>query len=361
MGYAGDQPVEIRPAAEEDCEFAYQVKKAAEGDLVRRFFGWDEAVQRDFHLREWAERPPGIIRFEGKTIGTVDVRVSDGCIDVGRFFIQPEYQNRGIGSRILRRVTQRADEGDLVARLAFLRGNRAEALYGRHGFRMVSQTETHCHMERRPQRSGARTEPLYTPDAVAGQVVLVLRTPVQDEEEEFLRAHSATSPRDPNFLHFYKEGMALRQYLEVLAARERGTDLPPGEVPSTFLFAFVSGRIVGRVSIRHSLNGFLERLGGHIGYVVVPEFRRRGYATAILRQGLGIASGRLSIRRVLVTCDDDNLGSIRTIEKCGGVLEEVVTGPDLQVPKRRYWIDTDEMSFPESWQGRQACAKSRSC
>jgi predicted acetyltransferase len=42
---------------------------------------------------------------------------------------------------------------------------------------------------------------------------------------------------------------------------------------------------------------------------------------------------------VLVTCDDDNVGSIRTIENNGGVLENVVTGPDLEVPKRRYWID----------------------
>jgi predicted acetyltransferase len=42
---------------------------------------------------------------------------------------------------------------------------------------------------------------------------------------------------------------------------------------------------------------------------------------------------------VLVTCDDDNVGSIRTIEKNGGILEGVVRGPDEQ-PKRRYWIDT---------------------
>jgi len=42
---------------------------------------------------------------------------------------------------------------------------------------------------------------------------------------------------------------------------------------------------------------------------------------------------------VLVTCDDDNIGSIRTIENNGGVLEEVISGPDLDRPKRRYWID----------------------
>ena len=168
---------------------------------------------------------------------------------------------------------------------------------------------------------------------------LVLRLPGVDEEEEFLRAHHATTPDVPSFLHYYEEGMPYLGYLDLLERHARGEGLPPGHVPSTFLFAFDDGRIVGRVSIRHALNGFLLRLGGHIGYAVVPEFRRRGYATEMLRQAVEIARARLGITRVLVTCDDDNVGSIRTIEKNGGRLENVITGPDLVKPKRRYWID----------------------
>jgi predicted acetyltransferase len=168
---------------------------------------------------------------------------------------------------------------------------------------------------------------------------LELRLPGTNEEQEFLRAHHATTPDVPSFLHYYEEGMPLARYLEVLKQHARGENLPPNNVPSTFLFAFDASRIVGRVSIRHELNDRLLRVGGHIGYVVVPEFRRQGYATAILRRSLEIAHRRLGIARVLVTCDDDNVGSIRTIEKNGGVLENVVTGPDLAKPKRRYWID----------------------
>jgi predicted acetyltransferase len=172
------------------------------------------------------------------------------------------------------------------------------------------------------------------------QAELTLRLPNEDEEEELLSAHRATSPEVPSFLHYYKDGMPLRQYLEVLRDQQRGVNLPsPNHVPSTFLFAFVGERIVGRVSIRHSLNEFLLRVGGHIGYVVVPEFRRRGYATSMLRQSLQIAHDSLGIRRILVTCDDDNIGSIRTIEKNNGVLENIVEGSDLDKPKRRYWID----------------------
>jgi predicted acetyltransferase len=171
-------------------------------------------------------------------------------------------------------------------------------------------------------------------------MALVLRVPWPSEEAEFLRAHRATSPSAPNFLHDYDEGMPFARYLEVLAERARGEHLPANHVPSTFLFAFAGTRIVGRVAIRHALTPYLERLGGHIGYVVVPEHRRQGHATEMLRQSLQIARARLGLARVLVTCDDDNVGSIRTIEKNGGVLESIVTGPDGAPPKRRYWITT---------------------
>ena len=74
---------------------------------------------------------------------------------------------------------------------------------------------------------------------------LVLRLPDETEEGEFLRAHRATSPEVPFFLHYYKEGMTLRQYLDALAEQERGENLWSNHVPSTFLFAFVGPRIVG--------------------------------------------------------------------------------------------------------------------
>ena len=134
--------------------------------------------------------------------------------------------------------------------------------------------------------------------------------------------------------------MPFSRYLEVLAEQERGEHLQADMVPATFLFAFAGPSIVGRVSIRHALNPYLERFGGHIGYAVVPAYRRRGYSTAILRQALQIARQKLGLTRVLVTCDDDNVGSIKTIEKNGGILESIVTGPEVDKPKRRYWIAT---------------------
>lgn len=153
-----------------------------------------------------------------------------------------------------------------------------------------------------------------------------------------MRAYRAACEQSPHFLHFYEDGMPFDRYLSVLADRARGVNLPEGDTASTFLLAFVGDRVVGRVSIRHGLSAWHAEFGGHIGYVVVPEFRRRGYATEMLRQAVLIARDQVGLARVLVTCDDDNVGSIRTIEKNGGVFERLATGPGVDTPKRRYWL-----------------------
>ena len=135
---------------------------------------------------------------------------------------------------------------------------------------------------------------------------------------------------------------------DIIAAHERearGIDLPPGRVRAEFLVAEVDGRPVGRTSIRYELNDFLFDLGGHVGYAVAPEFRRRGYAQQILSRSVERLRSA-GVESVLVTCDDTNIASASVIERCGGVLEDVRENSDGP-PKRRYWIGADS-GFPQS-------------
>jgi predicted acetyltransferase len=126
-------------------------------------------------------------------------------------------------------------------------------------------------------------------------------------------------------------------YLELLERQRAGRDPLPERVRATFLVAEVEREIVGRVSIRHELNEYLEREGGHIGFGVVPERRRLGYATEILRRSLELLAAE-GLRTALVTCDDDNRASAATIERCGGLLASRVQVDGALV--RHYHVPT---------------------
>lgn len=165
---------------------------------------------------------------------------------------------------------------------------------------------------------------------------LVLRPPGPDDEAAVRALHQEMLADDFEFV------LADGTWDEVLATLRReasGVDLPAGRVSADFLLAEVKGTVVGRVSIRHALTPFLLEVGGHVGYGVGRAYRRRGYATEILRQSVRRLAD-LGVNRVLVTCDDDNVGSAAVIEACGGLLEDVRKRADGPA-KRRYWISTE--------------------
>ncbi|TCC51177.1 GNAT family N-acetyltransferase [Kribbella capetownensis] len=112
-------------------------------------------------------------------------------------------------------------------------------------------------------------------------------------------------------------------------------ELPPDRVHATYLWIVEDGNYLGAISLRHALNAKLLEAGGHIGYGVRPSARGRGLAAWALGQVLEVARAR-GMDKVLVTCDEDNTASAKSIERNGGELEDIrETWLGLA---RRYWI-----------------------
>jgi predicted acetyltransferase len=162
---------------------------------------------------------------------------------------------------------------------------------------------------------------------------LFLRPLTIHDEVQFMAAHEQLLSDGFTFALGREPEMTWQSYLDRLEANRLGVELAEGNVPSTFLVADVDGKIVGRTSIRHELNEFLASEGGHIGFGVVPEERRKGYATQILRQSLEVARA-LGVERVLITCSDDNIGSAAVIVRCDGVFESAVVGSKGKLVRR---------------------------
>lgn len=137
-----------------------------------------------------------------------------------------------------------------------------------------------------------------------------------------------------------------RGYLRDLAD-ERGSlvRLDGGRVTARLpfrLFWLWDGAFCGAINLRYVPNreDLPDDISGHIGYAVVPWKRRLGYATQALGMMLPLARAA-GLGRVLITCDEDNAGSRRVIEKNGGVYAGTAPNPyALGKVKRLYWVAT---------------------
>ncbi len=96
-------------------------------------------------------------------------------------------------------------------------------------------------------------------------------------------------------------------------------------------------RVIGIVDLRHHINHpILGTWGGHCGYSVRPSERRKGYAKGMLKLNLQKAKD-LGISKFLVTCEETNIASEKTIISNGGIYENTIEVDGTKI--KRFWID----------------------
>ena len=131
---------------------------------------------------------------------------------------------------------------------------------------------------------------------------------------------------------------SIEDWLEELKKRSCEDTVPKGLVPSSTYLGVreKDNYIVGMIDIRHYLNEYLTQVGGNIGYSVRKTERNKGYAKQMLKLALEKCK-ELKIKKVLITCDEDNIASEKVILSANAKFEDIrnVDGEN----KKRFWIE----------------------
>lgn len=165
---------------------------------------------------------------------------------------------------------------------------------------------------------------LIFPEKRNEQIVMDFKQKIKDANEQFCGVSGL-------------ERMDYDEWLQYLLAVSKKETCPDGIVPA-YEKIYVDDdetKVYGMINMRFELNDMLLKFGGHIGYSVSPDERRKGYAKAMLSGALEFYRDE-GYDKVLITCNKNNIASQKTIESVGGILENIVE--DGGIFTKRFWI-----------------------
>jgi len=140
--------MDLRPAKEKDSNFLYLLKKRTLKDYINQTWGWDEEWQKQYFTEHFNPYDLQIITYLDQDIGAISVMDSEKELVISIIEILPEFQNKGMGGSLLKKVIKRAISEKKQLSLQVLKVNtKAISLYEKLGFLIEDQNETHYFME----------------------------------------------------------------------------------------------------------------------------------------------------------------------------------------------------------------------
>jgi len=130
-----DLELQLRPAARDDADFFYAVRRAGFQPYTEEVFGpWIDANQRQWADRDFGELPIEIVEHRGAPIGYLIILREADHVFLDEIALVPSARRCGLGAELVRAAMDRARDAGQELRLSVLVNNPAQQLYARLGF-----------------------------------------------------------------------------------------------------------------------------------------------------------------------------------------------------------------------------------
>ena len=153
--------VSLRPATDADQEFligVYANSRAAELAQVNwddsqkdAFIRWQYALQKQEYETRYPSARYDVILVDGAPAGRIWIGTDDTQIRLLDIALLTEFQNRGVGTYLLRQLMDEATHANKPLRhMVFMLNDNANRLYQRLGFKTIEDVGGYLHMEWTP-------------------------------------------------------------------------------------------------------------------------------------------------------------------------------------------------------------------
>jgi ribosomal protein S18 acetylase RimI-like enzyme len=131
-----------RPASQKDFEITLKIKKLALGPYIAQVWGWDDAFQQTYHSEHFNPKSTTLLLHQERVIGFLEKVEKSDSIFIQNLLILPSFQNKGIGTSLLKQILEEARKLEKTVTLNVLKVNtRAFGLYLGLGFTVRTTTE----------------------------------------------------------------------------------------------------------------------------------------------------------------------------------------------------------------------------
>ncbi len=139
-----DQMISFHASVPTDYEFLKNVHHSTLKEYVSKIWGWEEQAQDEFFSRDFNSGQIQLIKASRDSVGYLQLNEQKSEIHIVNILILPGFQNRGLGTQIIKNLVVKARNSGQSLKLGVFKVNtRAKSLYERLGFETYDESETH--------------------------------------------------------------------------------------------------------------------------------------------------------------------------------------------------------------------------